>query len=72
MITPSDTQDTTAHDLRRASLKWLEWFFFLLFITLAVWYLLRWWALFPGILAALILVRSINTNRVANLLDKRR
>ena len=64
------TDDTTAHDLRRASLKWLERFFFLLFVTLAVAYLFRWWALIPGIIAVLILVRSINTSRVANLLDK--
>jgi hypothetical protein len=28
-----------AHDLRRASLKWFERFFILLFITLVVWYL---------------------------------
>jgi hypothetical protein len=62
---------TTTHDLRRVSLKWLERFFFLLFVTLAVWYLFRWWALIPGLFAVLILVRSINTSRMANLLDKR-
>jgi hypothetical protein len=72
MNTPSSPEDTTAHDLRRASLKWLEWFFFLLFITLATWYLFRWWAVLPGVIAGLILVRSINANRVANLLDGRR
>ena len=71
MNSPSDSQDTTAHDLRRASLRWLEWFFFLLFITLAVWQLFRWWAILPWVIAGLILVRSINTNRVANLLDRR-
>ena len=58
-----------AHDLRRASLKWLERFFILLFVTLAVWYLFGWWALIPGIVAVFILVRSVNTFRVANLLD---
>ena len=70
METHGVTDDTTADDLRRASLKWLEIFFFLLFVTLAVWYLFRWWALIPGIVSALILVRSINTSRMANLLDK--
>jgi hypothetical protein len=59
-----------AHDLRRASLKWLERFFLLLFMTLTLWYLFRWWALISGIFAMVILVRSINTSRMANLLDK--
>lgn len=63
------TDGPTAHDLRRASLKWLEIFFFLLFVTLAGWYLFRWWALIPGLFAMLILVRSVNTFRMANLLD---
>ena len=62
--------DGTADDLRRASLRWLERFFILLFVTLAVWYLLGRWALIPGTVAVAILVRSINTYRVANLLDK--
>ena len=60
-----------AHDLRRASLKWLERFFILLLVALAVWYLFRWWALVPGVLALLVLVRSINTYRVAGQLDRR-
>lgn len=67
-----DMHDNTAHDLRHTSLKWLERFFLLIFVTLAVWYLFRWWALIPGIIAVLILVRSINMARVANLLDKNR
>jgi hypothetical protein len=61
-----------AHDLRRASLKWLERFFILLFVTLAVWYLSGWWALIPGVLTALVLVRSVNTYRVAGRLDEAR
>ena len=61
--------DGTANDLRRISLKWIERFFILLFVTLAVWYLLGWWALLP---AALVLVRSINTARVAGRLDDAR
>ena len=72
MDTPEATDDTTAYDLRRASLKWLEIFFLLLFVSLAVWYLSGWWALIPGIITVLILVRSINTSRMANLLDKHR
>ncbi len=59
-----------AHELRRASLKWLERFFILFFVTLTFWYLFRWWSVIPGIFAVLILVRSINTARMANLLDK--
>ena len=70
MVSPNAKPDTTADDLRRVSLKWLVRFFFLLFVTLAAWYLFRWWSLIPGIAAVLILVRSINTSRVANLLDK--
>ena len=61
--------DGTANELRHASLKWLERFFILLFVTLAVWYLFGWWALIPGVLAALVLVRYINTYRVAGQLD---
>ena len=72
MDTHSDTRDTTANDLRRASLKWLERFFILLFVTLAVCYMFRWWALIPGTLAALVLVRSVNTYRVAGKLDEAR
>ena len=72
METHRVTDDTTAHDLRRASLKWLERFFILLFATLAVWYLFRWWALIPGTFAVLVLVRSINAARVAKLLDEAR
>ena len=67
-----ETDDNTAHDLRRASLKWLERLFLLLFVTLAVWYLFKWWALIPGIIAILLLVRSINTARVADQLDETR
>jgi hypothetical protein len=59
-----------AYNLRRTSLKWLEYFFMLLFVTLAVWYLFRWWAAIPGTFAALVLVRSINTSRVATLIEK--
>ena len=69
MHTHRDIYDTTAQDLRCASLKWLERFFISLFVTLAVWYLFGWWALIPGVLAALVLVRSINTYRVAGQLD---
>ena len=58
-----------AHDLRRACIKWLERFLILLFVTLAVWYLFRWWVLVPGTLAAVFLVRSINTARVAGKID---
>lgn len=54
------------------SLKWLERHFLLLFVTLAVWSLFRRWALIPGIFTMLILMRSINTSRVANLLDEHR
>ena len=61
-----------AHDLRRASLIWLERFFILLFVSLAVWYLFGWWALIPGTLAVLVLVRSVNTHRVAARLDEAR
>ena len=61
-----------AHDLRRVSLEWLERFFILLFVTLAVWYLFGWWALVPGALGALVLVRSINTYRMAGKLDEPR
>ena len=64
--------DGTANELRRASIKWLERFFILLFVTLAVWYLFRWWAILPGVIAAAILVRSINTYRVAGQLDEPR
>ena len=70
MIYKKHMTDGTATELRRASLKWLERFFMLLFVTLAVWYLFRWWAMIPGIVAVLILVRSINTFRMAKLLDK--
>jgi hypothetical protein len=59
-----------AHDLRRTSLKWLERFFILLFVTLAVWYLFKWWALIPGIIITLLLLRSINTYRMAGKLDR--
>ena len=61
-----------AHDLRHTSLKWLERFFILLFVTLAVWYLFRWWELVPGTFAALVLVRSINTYLVAGQIDETR
>jgi hypothetical protein len=71
MTVPDSSPDTTAHDLRRVSLKWLEYFFLLLFVTLAVWYLLDWWALIPGTVATLVLVRCINTYRLAGLLDRR-
>ena len=70
MHTQRDAHDTTAQDLRRTSLKWLGRFFVLLFVTLAVWYLFGWWALVPGTLAALVLVRSVNTYRVAGQLDR--
>ena len=65
-----DTHDTTAHDLRRASLKWLGRFFVLLFVTPAVWYLFGWWALIPGTLVLVVPVRSVNTYRVAGRLDR--
>jgi hypothetical protein len=39
MIYKKHMTDGTATELRRASLKWLERFFMLLFVTLAVWYL---------------------------------
>jgi hypothetical protein len=68
METHRVADDTTAHDLRRATLKWLERFFILLFVNLAVWYRFRWWALIPGVLAVLLLVRSINTALVADQL----
>jgi hypothetical protein len=41
MHTPRDTNNSIANDLRRASLKWFECLFILLFVALAVWYLLR-------------------------------
>ena len=72
-MTPTqETSDSTTRDLRIASLRWLEWFFLLLFVTLAVWQLFGLWALIPGVVALLLLVRSINTSRVANLLDRQR
>ena len=69
-ILPYGYIHAAAHDFRRVSLKWLERFFFLLFVTLAAWYPFRWWTLTPGIFGMVILVRSINTSRMANLLDK--
>ena len=72
MIYTKHMTDGTANDLRRASLRWLERFFILLFVTLAVWYLIGWWALVPGALGALVLVRSSNTYRVAGKLDEPR
>ena len=71
-MAPNAKPDNTAQDLRRVSLKWLMRFFFLVFVTLAVWCLFRWWSLIPGIITMLVLVRSINTARMAKLLDGNR
>jgi hypothetical protein len=72
METHRVADNKTAQDLSRVSLIWLERFFILLFVTLAIRYLFRWWALIPGTLAELVLVRSINTARVAGRIDEAR
>jgi hypothetical protein len=49
----SGMNDGSAHDLRRP-LRWLEYFFFLLFVTPAVWYAFKWRAVLPGAVTVLV------------------